>query len=616
MRLRISALLHIALPLALACGESAPPTGEAEWAIVDGERTAMNEDAVVAVLNRTGGLCTGSLIASRVVLTAKHCVQNPDVTEPAPASALVIGIGDSVRGLTRTFNAIDIWTTPGSYREFGLSGLVGQDIALITLQNDAAPAPFSIYRGDPTDLIGTDMKAVGFGETPAGGAGVKYRVGTTVSRYSATQGVIYTPPTICQGDSGGPLLTADGEIAGIASFGSACGAGENGYNHVAPFLANIDDGLRAAGACTDDGEEACDGGDNDCDGLVDETCLDVGESCTSADECLSLRCEETPGGRICTQSCDPVRPFTGCATGLYCAGTDGCEGRCELGVAGTLGIEEPCTTDTECASLYCADPGDGMMRCLDPCRGDEGMCRHDEVCAALAGSCGGCVAKERLNAPRGLGEPCEGDDDCREGRCFEEAGDAYCTRTCEDDGACGEGYHCRMMEDPSQNVCVRGARSGAGQACLDNQDCASGLFCATRGSDSWCTLFCTIPEDCPSEFSCVGVGEVSLCVPDLGVAGSGCATDADCISGYCQPVGEGGALACTRLCDSESTCATGFACVRATDGVSSVCVDTEHIPSDEGGACSAGGVPPVGLSWLLFALGLVFLRRKATEVSR
>ncbi|MBO6933895.1 MAG: S1 family peptidase [Deltaproteobacteria bacterium] len=614
MRLRISASLFSSLFLLAACGESAPPpTASAEWAIVDGERTAMNEDSVVAVLNRAGGLCTGSLIASRVVLTAKHCVQNPDVENPSPPSSFVIGIGDNIRGLTQTFGAIDVWTTEGSYSEFGLRGLVGQDIAVITLRSDAPAPPFPVYRGDPLDLIGTEMKAVGFGETPAGGAGVKYRVGTTVSRYAESQGVIYTPPTICQGDSGGPLLTADGQIAGIASFGSACGVGENGYNHVAAFLENIDDVLRAAGACTDDGEEACDGGDNDCDGLVDETCLDVGETCTSGDECLTNRCEDTDGGRICTQDCDPVRPFTGCGTGLYCAQTDGCDGRCEPGAAGTLAIDEECTMATDCASLHCADPGDGVQRCLDPCVGDAGMCLHGEVCVAGPGTCGGCVPEDILSAPRGLGEPCEEDGECQSGSCLAEAGDSYCTRGCATDDECGSGYHCRVMEDPSSSQCVRGDRSGAGQNCIDNLDCSEGLFCAVRGDDAWCTLFCGTDEDCPAAFSCLSVGEASLCAPDLGIVGSDCTSDEECISDFCQPLPDGSRSVCTRFCDSESTCAPGFACVRSADGVNSVCIDTESIPRNDGGGCAVGGAPPVGAVWWLSVACFFFFRRKVSR---
>jgi MYXO-CTERM domain-containing protein len=615
MRLRISAPLFSFLLLSIACVQPTPaPTGTAEWAIVDGERTNMNEDAVVSI-RRGGGLCSGALIASRVVLTAKHCVQSElPSEEPSPPSSFVVGIGDTAFRPRQTFGVVDVWTPEGSYDQF-LRGLIGEDVALLTLRSDASVEPLRLFRGDPSELIGTEMKAVGFGETPDGDVGVKYRVGTTVARYSATQGVIYTPPAICQGDSGGPLITADGEIAGVASFGSreACGTGDNGYNHIAPFLDAINDGLREAGACTDDGAEICDGGDNDCDGMVDETCFAIGESCTSDDECLTNRCEETDGGRICTQDCDPIRPLAGCGTGLYCARTDGCEGRCELGDPGALAIDAPCTMATDCASLYCADPGDGVQRCLDPCIGDAGTCLYGEVCAAGPGSCGGCVPEDLLSAPRGLGESCEADDECQSTSCLLEAGDGYCSRGCSTDDDCGAGYHCRVMEDASANVCVRGDRGGAGQNCIDNLDCGEGLFCAERGSDAWCTRFCASDADCPTAFSCVDVGGASLCAPDLGIVGSECVTEDDCISGLCQPLGASGASVCTRFCSIDSHCSSGFACVRSDDGVESVCIDTESIPNDDGGGCAAGGVPPAGAAWWLLVGGLFFFRRKMTR---
>ena len=50
-------------------------------AIVNG--TAGGDPAVVLVYNtRRGGLCTGSLIGPRLVLTAKHCIQEADAAGP------------------------------------------------------------------------------------------------------------------------------------------------------------------------------------------------------------------------------------------------------------------------------------------------------------------------------------------------------------------------------------------------------------------------------------------------------------------------------------------------------------------------------------------------------
>ena len=76
--------LLLALPsallatLALACDPPAPDVSQLDVPIVDGTFEE-GEDAVVTVLPFGGvGLCTGTLIAPNVVLTAKHCVQAAD----------------------------------------------------------------------------------------------------------------------------------------------------------------------------------------------------------------------------------------------------------------------------------------------------------------------------------------------------------------------------------------------------------------------------------------------------------------------------------------------------------------------------------------------------------
>src|SRR5687768_10207874 len=125
--------------LAVGCLADAPrePTPVAghrvEW-IVDGT-AERGENAVVVVYNTIGALCTGSLIAPRVVMTAKHCVQAPEATGPYSPSAFVIGIGASVRSLSRQYRVSDVWTTPGVWtNRRGLGGaVVGVDIGLLTL---------------------------------------------------------------------------------------------------------------------------------------------------------------------------------------------------------------------------------------------------------------------------------------------------------------------------------------------------------------------------------------------------------------------------------------------------------------------------------------------------
>jgi V8-like Glu-specific endopeptidase len=537
--------------------------------------------AAVAILNyASDGLCSGSLIAERAVLTAKHCVQEPFASGPSAPSSFVVGIGDDISHFTASLRVQSVYTTPGEWTMSsagGIDDLVGVDVAILVLQSGVSGVePFPIRRETHSTLTGEQITAVGYGETPSGQVGVKF---TTMGRVQGTdRELIYVGALTCLGDSGGPAITEAGEVAGVVSFGAgSCGTGYGAYNAIFPHLDLIDEALTEAGTCLNDGAERCDGADNDCNDQVDETCTPIGGACTADDECVGLTCRNTSAGQLCTTPCDPLQPDVGCGEGFYCAFADGCGGFCVPldGERGTLSNDVSCTRDEQCASLHCADPGDGNRRCLDPCRGDEGMCLAGEACAANPGDCGACVAEEILRADRGLGEGCDDDSDCRSEQCFDDGARLYCTRACIADAECPDGYHCR------DDVCVAGPRGDIGDPCISNGDCGGETFCVMRAEQRWCTSVCT-EDACPEGFSCVAAGGTMVCAPDRGLVGDDCTVNDDCISNICATAGESGGV-CTRFCSAEAPCAPGFECRRTGDGSSAVCI--EPVREEEGG-CS------------------------------
>lgn len=158
----------------------------------------------------SGSLCSSTLIAPRVAVTAAHCLEGATVT---------------------SFESEDFRTNVVAQvaHPDHSGGVNDDDIGLVLLASPAPFAPASIDRAQVA--IGTRALAVGYGYTgPNNGDPGTRRSGTLkvdeVGRvYGDMMSALPDPSTICYGDSGGALLDGGrlvGVTSGTAVFDGGC----------------------------------------------------------------------------------------------------------------------------------------------------------------------------------------------------------------------------------------------------------------------------------------------------------------------------------------------------------------------------------------------------------
>ena len=213
--------------------------GETSQAIKGGTRDSSTK-AIVGIRSKHpdggSGLCSGTLIAPNLVLTARHCVSEVSADPGTSCSDANFGADYSnVRVTTETETSGASYIQAAEVHRPSGDSFCGRDIALIRLKetipaSTAQPIPprlkFPVVRDESYD-------AVGYGRDgdDASSSGIRRRaddrkvlcIGTNCRVTRITKKEFVGDGPACSGDSGSGALADDGTVIGVTSrAGSGC----------------------------------------------------------------------------------------------------------------------------------------------------------------------------------------------------------------------------------------------------------------------------------------------------------------------------------------------------------------------------------------------------------
>jgi hypothetical protein len=329
-------LFFLLVPLSLtACGAGDVDVARQELAITNG-MIDTGDEAVVGLVADDRLICTGTLVAPRVVLTAAHCLESKTIDSVLFGADLASGTRIAVAHVR-------------SHPDFDPIALAN-DVGVVLLADPAPALPLSMI--DAPVAMSATVRLVGFGLTTDGSAGGKQTGTATIASVAATTFDLAAAPSLtCAGDSGGPSLIDVGGVevlAGVTSAGDANCASFTRSTRADVFRTWVESFVTATA----------------------EGSAQLGDRCFYAAQCTTGMCArpaDAPSVAYCSSLCDRDAD---CAAGMACT-IHQC--RWPLPSPGALGAS--CTTYEDCDSLLCAHVA----------AGDVGACAI--ACDPIAAQC-------------------------------------------------------------------------------------------------------------------------------------------------------------------------------------------------------------------------------------
>lgn len=211
-------------------------------AIVGGGAPTRPYPFAVQLFEKGDFICGGQLVRPGWVLTAAHCVENPDTGAQTEPADLEVRLGR----MRLTDEGGEVIPIAQVVKHENYAGN-GSDLALLKLARNSTATPLRIVTSAERAIWAPGVKAtiIGWGATMFGGGSSNElreaqvtitddasceTTGAQPGSYEAETMFCAGEPTggkdSCQGDSGGPLMVPDAQgtptLAGVVSFGTGC----------------------------------------------------------------------------------------------------------------------------------------------------------------------------------------------------------------------------------------------------------------------------------------------------------------------------------------------------------------------------------------------------------